>query len=232
MDLLNITSYLSLGVQFLTGVYGIKGLTFELDKKDKILQSALQLETGVQLIEFIFYLYLVYNISNNTLPNNITSIRYFDWLITTPTMLISTIIYLKYKEEILLDKSKPLDFFELLKSEKYNIIKILIGNWLMLLFGYLGEINVIDIKYTTPIGFIFFAYVFKLLYSNYAVKSTDGLKLYWPMFIFWSLYGVAAVFDFENKNISYNILDIFAKNFFGLFLYWLIKSKAINLEKH
>ena len=98
MDLLNITSYLSLGVQFLTGVYGIKGLTFELDKKDKILQSALQLETGVQLIEFIFYLYLVYNITNSTLSNNITSIRYFDWFITTPTMLISTIIYLKYKE--------------------------------------------------------------------------------------------------------------------------------------
>jgi bacteriorhodopsin len=230
MDLLNISSYVSLGVQFLTGVYSIKGLTYDLDKKDQILQSALKLETCVQLIEFIFYLYLVYNISINTLPNNITSIRYFDWFITTPTMLISTIIYLKYKEEILLGKS--LDFFELLKSEKYNIIKILIGNWLMLLFGYLGEINVIDIKYTTPIGFIFFAYVFKLLYSNYAVKSTDGLKLYWPMFIFWSLYGVAAVLDFENKNTSYNILDIFAKNFFGMFLYWLIKSKAINLEKN
>jgi bacteriorhodopsin len=230
MDLLNISSYLSLVVQFLTGVYSIKGLTYELDKKDKILHSALKLETVVQLIEFIFYLYLVYNISNNTLPNNITSIRYIDWFITTPTMLVSTIIYLKYKEESLLGKS--LDFFELLKSEKYNIIKILIGNWMMLLFGYLGEINVISIKYTTPIGFIFFAYVFKLLYSNYAVKSTDGLKLYWPMFIFWSLYGVAAVFDFENKNTSYNILDIFAKNFFGMFLYWLIKSKAINLEKN
>lgn len=230
MNLLNISSYLSLVIQFLTGVYSIKGLTYELDKKDKILQSALKLESIVQLIEFIFYLYLVYSIHNNILSNNITSIRYFDWFITTPTMLVSTIIYLKYKEEILLGKS--LDFFELIKSEKNNILKILIGNWLMLLFGYLGEINFIDIKYTTPIGFIFFAYVFKLLYSNYAIKSYDGLILYWPMFIFWSLYGVAAVFNFENKNISYNILDIFSKNFFGIFLYWLIKSKAINLEKN
>lgn len=227
MDLLNISSYVSLGIQFATGVYSIKGLTYELDEKDKILQSALKLETVVQLIEFIFYLYLVYNIRNNTLPNNITSIRYIDWFITTPTMLISTIIYLKYKEEIILGNS--LDFFELIKSEKNNILKILIGNWIMLLFGYLGEINLIDIKYTTTIGFIFFAYVFKQLYSNYAVKSSDGLKLYWPMFIFWSLYGVAAVFNFENKNTSYNILDIFAKNFFGLLLYWLIKSKAKNL---
>jgi len=228
MNLLNVSSYLSLIIQFFTGLYGIKGLSYKLDGKDKILQSALQLEVGVQIVEFIFYLYLVYSIQNNILPNNITSIRYFDWIITTPIMLISTIIYFKYKESILLGES--LDLFKLFNSEKNNILKILIGNWLMLLFGYLGEINFIDIKYTTPIGFIFFAYVFKLLYSNYAIKSSDGLKLYWPMFIFWSLYGVAAVFNFENKNTSYNILDIFAKNFFGIFLYWLIKSKAIDLE--
>jgi len=225
MNLLTISSYSSLGIQLLTGVVGVNGLYYKLNEKDKILQSALKLETIVQLVEFIFYLYLVYNLSSNTLPNNITSIRYFDWTITTPTMLVSTIIYLKYQEEI--KSNKTLNFFQLIADEKNNILKILIGNWMMLLFGYLGEINYIDIKYTTSIGFIFFAYVFKLLYSNYAVKSTEGLKLYWPMFIFWSLYGVAAVFNFENKNISYNILDIFAKNFYGLFLYWLIKSKSI-----
>lgn len=226
MDLLTISSYSSLFVQFITGIAGVLGLTYKLDKKDLILKSALKLETLVQLIEFIFYVYLVYSIQNNTLPNNITSIRYFDWVITTPTMLLSTIIYLKYNEEI--KKGKTLDFFELIKSEKNNIIKILLGNWMMLLFGYLGEVNIIDIKYTTPIGFIFFAYVFKLLYSNYAIKTNEGLKLYWPMFLFWSLYGVAAVFDFANKNISYNILDIFAKNFYGVFLFILIKSKSTN----
>jgi bacteriorhodopsin len=48
------------------------------------------------------------------------------------------------------------------------------------------------------------------------------------MFVFWSLYGIAAVLNFENKNTSYNVLDIFAKNFYGIFLYWFIKSKAIN----
>lgn len=166
-------------------------------------------------------MYLVYSIQNN-----ITTIRYFDWIITTPTMLLSTIIYLKYNDKI--KKNETIDLSDLLKSEKNNIIKILFGNWIMLLFGYLGEINLIDIKYTTPIGFIFFAYVFKLLYSNYAVKSNQGLKLYWPMFIIWSLYGVVAVFDFDNKNISCNILDIFAKNFYGVFLFILIKNKSIN----
>jgi bacteriorhodopsin len=226
MNLLKISSYSSLFIQLITGIVGLSGLNYKLDKKDDILKSALQLETLVQLIEFIFYMYLVYSIHNKILPNNITSIRYFDWIITTPTMLLSTIIYLKYNEEI--KKNKTIELFDLLKSEKNNIIKILFANWIMLLFGYLGEINLIDIKYTTPIGFIFFAYVFKLLYSNYAVKSNQGLKLYWPMFIIWSLYGVVSVFDFDNKNISYNILDIFAKNFYGVFLFILIKNKSIN----
>lgn len=226
MNLLTISSYSSLGIQFLTGIIGFDGLYYKLDEKDKILQSALKLETFVQFVEFVFYLYLVYSLSNNILPDNITSIRYFDWAISTPTMLVSTIIYLKYQEEI--KSGKTLDFYKLIADEKNNILKILIGNWIMLLFGYLGETNYIDIKYTTTIGFIFFAYVFKLLYSNYAIKSPEGLKIYWPMFIFWSLYGVAAVFNFDNKNSSYNILDIFAKNFYGLFLYWLIKSKSIQ----
>lgn len=226
MNLLTITSYSSLIIQLITGIIGISGMNYKLDKKDEILKSALKLETLVQLVEFIFYVYLVYSIHNKIIPNNITSIRYFDWMITTPTMLLSTIIYLKYNEEI--EKNNTIELFDLLKSEKNNIIKILLANWMMLLFGYLGEINVLDIKYTTPIGFIFFAYLFKLLYSNYAIKSNQGLILYWPMFIIWSLYGIAAVFDFNIKNASYNILDIFAKNFYGIFLYILIKSKSIN----
>ncbi len=226
MNWLHISSYSSLIIQIITGLYGIHGLNFKLDEKDKILKSALKLETIVQLIEFIFYLFLVYSITNGSLSNDITSIRYFDWFITTPTMLISTICFLKYQEAT--SKGELIDFYSLIISEKNNILKIIIGNWLMLLFGYLGEINVMSIKYTTTIGFIFFAYVFKQLYANFAIKSFEGLKLYWPMFIFWSLYGIAAIFDFENKNTSYNILDIFAKNFYGIILYIIIKSKTIN----
>jgi hypothetical protein len=41
------------------------------------------------------------------------------------------------------------------------------------------------------------------------------------------LYGVAAMFNSVWKNVSYNILDVFAKNFYGLFLSYLIYQKAI-----
>lgn len=230
MDLLTLSSYSSLAVQFITGIVSFEGLFLKLKKEDLILQQALKLETFVQLVEFIFYVYLVYSLYVRKLPQNITSTRYIDWVITTPTMLISTILYLKYQEyqekKAMNKEFEPLDFIQVLNEEKIPIIKMLIGNWLMLLFGYLGEINVIEPKLGVAIGFIFFAYTFKILYSNYGSKSQTGLKLYYFMFVFWSLYGVAAVFDFTPKNISYNILDLFAKNFYGLFLYIIIKSKS------
>ena len=124
--------------------------------------------------------------------------------------------------------NEPLDFISVIKSEKTNIIKMLVSNWLMLLFGYLGELNIINQKVGVAIGFIFFSYTFKILYSYYGIKSKLGSILFYFMFIFWSLYGVAAVFDFKAKNISYNILDLFAKKFYGLFLYYMIKKKAIK----
>ena len=42
----------------------------------------------------------------------------------------------------------------------------------------------------------------------------------------WSLYGVAALLPVLAKNISYNVLDIIAKNFYGLFIYYKIKQVA------
>ena len=46
------------------------------------------------------------------------------------------------------------------------------------------------------------------------LKSLDGRV--------WGLYGVAAMTDLKTKNISYNILDIVSKNFYGLFIYYII----------
>ena len=42
------------------------------------------------------------------------------------------------------------------------------------------------------------------------------------MLVIWGFYGVAATFGTVNKNISYNTLDIIAKNFYGLFIYYVI----------
>ena len=52
------------------------------------------MELGVQTVEFIFYLWMIYNLNR---IKNITPYRYFDWLITTPIMLITLSAYLDDK---------------------------------------------------------------------------------------------------------------------------------------
>jgi len=66
-----------------------------------------------------------------------------------------------------------------------------------------------------------------LIYNKFAKYSIEGKKLYKFLFIVWGLYGIAAMFPNIEKNISYNILDIIAKNFYGLYIY----NKILNLRK-
>jgi bacteriorhodopsin len=44
------------------------------------------------------------------------------------------------------------------------------------------------------------------------------------------IYGIAAVMNHEVKNNMYNVLDIFAKNFFGLYLCYRI-SNIVTISK-
>ena len=64
---------------------------------------------------------------------DVTATRYFDWMITTPIMLLSTSIYLEYL------KNKDLKLMDFLDGNKNLIMKIFIANWLMLFTGFLGE---------------------------------------------------------------------------------------------
>jgi hypothetical protein len=100
----------------------------------------------------------------------------------------------------------------------------------MLFFGFIGEIGVLNPYTSTALGFIPFAINFKYIKDTFLPSSEDNFKnlvFYWFVF-FWSLYGVFALTNYTTKNTGYNILDVFAKNFFGLFLSYiiLIKSKT------
>jgi hypothetical protein len=97
-------------------------------------------------------------------------------------------------------------------------------NWLMLFFGYLGEMGFIPVLVGVVLGFIPFMLYYYIIYANYVTPSTNGYLLFWYFAFFWSLYGVVAVLPYYVKNTCYNILDLFAKNFFGLFLSYIIFS--------
>ena len=155
--------------------------------------------------------------------SDMARIRYYDWFFTTPTMLLTTIIYFRYEEHIQNNKKSSLDFFEVLRQEQDTIKIIFLTNFMMLLFGYLGETGKLDRKTSIPLGFVFFVITFKLIY-RYAEKSTVGKKIFNVILPIWALYGVAACFNNTTKNNMFNILDIFAKNFFNLFIFYKLQS--------
>jgi hypothetical protein len=137
-------------------------------------------------------------------------------------MLITLIFYLIFLHHKRNDTTDKLEFFNLFKENFNNILYILSLNWLMLLFGYLAEINIIPVLLGVTLGFIPFLIYYYIIYKNYALLSDDGFMVYFYFLFFWSLYGVAALLPYKTKNMLYNILDLFAKNFFGLFLVYII----------
>jgi len=223
MNSVIFSTNLNIIIQLITGLIGLSGLFIKLPEKRSILNSILTLEMIVQFIEFFFYIFIIQSMVTTALPQ-MAAMRYMDWMFTTPTMLLTTIIFYKYEEYLENNKKEKINFWEFLNTHRVNIISIFVCNFLMLFFGYLGEIGVIDMSLSLILGFIFFAITFYIIYVNYAVKSKNAIKLFYYIFIIWGIYGIAALMSPHTKNNMFNILDIFAKNFFGLYLFYRIKS--------
>jgi len=216
-----ITLVISIIVQIVTGIIEIGAFFIKVPTIYSIIRQLLLMEIVVQIIEGSFYFWLAYNF---TKVLNVTPKRYIDWVITTPTMLITLIVYLIYLNKKIENKTNELDFFTLFKDNSNVIIPVLILNWLMLLFGYLGEMKIIPVLLGVFLGFIPFLIYYYLIFVNYLTLNSSGYLLFWYFFFFWSLYGFVAVLPYYIKNSLYNILDLFAKNFFGIFLSYIIFS--------
>ena len=219
------TLRISVIVQIITGIIEIITLFFTLKTPPQyyIINHLVYLELAVQVIEGLFYIWLVYNFNKVT---NVTPKRYVDWAITTPTMLITLMVYLIY----LGNKNNNIDttgmtLFGTLKDNMDTVSKIITLNWLMLLFGYMGEVKILSTVAGVIMGFIPFLIYYYIIYYKYATQSSTGLKIFWYFFFFWSIYGIAALLPYNVKNAIYNILDLFAKNFFGIFLAYIVIMK-------
>ena len=219
INILN-SAYFSLILQLIIGIICIFGIFIPLKKKDNVLTDILILETIVQFIEFTFYFWLIIQFSK--INYEVTFVRYFDWFITTPTMLISIIIFMIYQNSLNETNNDPINFYKEFIENMNTIVYILLFNALMLIFGFLGEIKLLNKKLSFIFGFIFFFLSYYLIFSNYVNNNINNLFLFIINFILWSLYGIAYLFTYKNKNISYNILDIFSKNLNGLFLFFYI----------
>ena len=145
----------------------------------------------------------------------INNMRYSDWIITTPFMLLALSMLLGYENKI------PVRF--------KSFILVLISNLFMLGFGYSGEIGLLNRNLASFMGFIFLLLTFGIIWKLFmtCAKATYQSKLiFWLYLGLWSLYGVFYHANEATKIIGYNILDLTAKAFVGIF-FWLYLTKSV-----
>ena len=223
-DPIRTSLYASLTAQWSTLFANFWGFTLPLTPSDNILRTVLGIETFVQLIELVFYSWYSTHIHRVA---EITYYRYHDWAVTTPLMLFSTMVYYEYK-----NKPEETVTLQSFLEEHWKEVLVVFGfNLIMLAFGYGYERGVLDIVTSTVLGFGGFAGSFYVIWDSFASKSPDNYPLYAFMFIVWFLYGIAALLSPLWKNVSYNLLDVVAKNFYGLFLSYLIYQKSVLKEE-
>ena len=172
-EILKGSVYVSLFIQIIIAFITFSGMFIEVPEDDKVLIDILTLENVSQGVEAVFYSYIALSLSKLELTT-VTPKRYFDWVITTPVMLITTILFMDYEIKKK-NNEKPLRLFDFLKQNKSIVLKIVFYNFMMLVFGYLGEMNILDKRISIPLVLYSFIYHSKPIYDNF-VKDKNHFK--------------------------------------------------------
>jgi bacteriorhodopsin len=187
-----------------------------LRNKNIMVQHIMNLETCISVVAGYFYSVMNEKIKKMKEINwkELTMIRYIDWAITTPIMLLVLSLVLSFNAKT--------------NIKLHWFVLTVLFNYLMLYFGYLGETDKIEKKTASILGFIAFFLTYGLVFINYLTKYNRDNSIIFSMFVIvWSIYGVAYHFEEERKNITYNYLDLTSKCFVGIVL-WIYYTKIIK----
>jgi hypothetical protein len=184
--------------------------------KDPLLRRILFIEILVTGISSFIYFLFTNNISQyfdtvhkDNQDINLTvvdRVRYYGWVFTTPLMLIVLCLALSSSTRIIIN---PITMFT-----------ILILNYIMLMFGFLGELNIIDRIAATVLGFIPFLLIFYLIFSTFLINSFNPFNylLFGIYFIVWAGYRISYMFEEKEKNIAINFFDAISKGAVAILL--------------
>lgn len=195
---------ISLAAQLLINLVTLGTLAFVETPDD--LRLIVALEASVQLVEFLWYATVVYR-----KREIVTASRYIDWIISTPTMLLTSILFFRLRAGE--------DVVGTFHEHAGLLVAVLLFNTAMLLCGLAIEYELASIYSAGLAGYAMLVVTFVLIATFVPQGDTLSETLHYATFIVWSLYGVAITLPYEPKNIMYNSLDIVSKNFFGLFLF-------------
>jgi len=183
-------------------------------------QHIMNLETCISLIAGYFY--SVFNQKINEYEetkdinwNELTQIRYVDWAITTPLILLTLALVLSFNSKT--------------KIKLHWFAAIIFFNYIMLYTGYLGETKNLERMFADTIGFIAFFITFGIIFMQYVLPrfNLDNYILIGIYLFVWGAYGIAYNFTEINKNIFMNYLDLTSKCLIGIGL-WIYYTKIIK----
>ena len=185
--------------------------------KDLKIRNILNLETCISVVAAFFYGKFVNDLDKNMDYTQINNMRYVDWAITTPIMLLVLVLAFLYN-----NKEGSLSF------AKYIIILVL--NYAMLGFGYSGEIGMLSKPFANGLGFVSFSTMYYYIYRHFirGRNNFDNKLLFSIFVVLWALYGVFYFMETTTRNVGYNILDLFSKCFVGIF-FWAYFTKVFKL---
>lgn len=168
--------------------------------------------TGIAAVHY----YYMRSIWVNTGKNPITY-RYIDWFITVPLQVIEFYLILSVANKI------PIELF-------YRLLTASVG---MILFGFLGESNVVDRISAFVVGMSFWLYIIYELFYGDASKLHDEttdeaikFTFNWLRIIVtfgWSIYPIGYLLNNYNMNLVYNIGDFINKIVFCAIIWYAAK---------
>ena len=222
--IVTITTQISIYAQLVIGLILIYGLFIKLPEKDMILKDIVILQTIVQVIEFFCYLLVIQKLPQEQMAK----VRYYDWVFSTPLMLVCMFSYLLYEDQLENRPNEtPIRLSTVMKNYGDSVTQIILSNLAMLSIGYLYEIGQISKPVAFVYGAIFLLNTFSIMYIKAGSKSKKGKMVFLIMFLLWSIYGIAFILPTATKNSIFNITDLFSKNFFEVYITILVYQKRI-----
>jgi bacteriorhodopsin len=156
-----------------------------------------------------------------------TVYRYIDWLLTVPLLMIEFYLILRA-----------------IGAATAGIFwRLLIGTFVMLIPGYLGEAGYIDLTVGFVIGMLGWFYILYEVFFGEAgkaaaAKASDAVKfaytaMRWIVTVGWAIYPLGYVLgymtgsaDQNSLNIIYNLADVVNKIAFGLLIWYAATSES------
>ena len=205
----------------------------ERDRVSAKWKTSLTVSGLVTLVAAVHYFYMrdVW-VSTGSTP---TVFRYIDWLITVPLLMIEFYLILSAIAKV------PTGVFW----------RLMVGTLVMLVGGYLGEANYMNLWLAFGIGMAGWAYILYEIFAGEASKinaqkapasvQSAFSTMRWIVTIGWAIYPLGYFFGYltgssptnsaNALNIIYNLADLLNKVAFGLIIWQVAVSETENAKK-